>query len=105
MGQTALLRIIQDRFVAGHDSCELRRNTIEHEHEELPCESGDRLRQLDFTDGMDTGDGVHWAGSEVLNIFSNFGPSPERSFPGSGGIMKFPEVADTMDTGPGNVSP
>ena len=26
MGQTARLRIIQDRFVAGHDSCELRRH-------------------------------------------------------------------------------
>ena len=24
-------------------------NAIENEHEELPCESGDRLRQLDFT--------------------------------------------------------
>ena len=26
MGQTARLRIIQDRFIAGHDSCELRRH-------------------------------------------------------------------------------
>ena len=26
MGQTARLRIIRDRFVAGHDSCELRRH-------------------------------------------------------------------------------
>ena len=78
-------------------------DAIEDEHEELPCESGVRLRQLDFTGGMDTGDGVHWPGSYMLNIFSNFGPDPERSFPVSGGIMKFPEVSDTMDTG--NVSP
>ena len=51
---------------------------------------------------MDTGDGVHWPGSNMLNIFSNYGP--KRSFPGSGGIKKFPEVSDTMDTGPRNVS-
>ena len=51
------------------------------------------------------GDGVHWPGSDVLNICSSSGPDPERSFPGSEGIMKFPEVPDTMDTRPGNVSP
>ena len=77
-------------------------DAIVDEHEELPCESGARLHQLNFTGGMDAGDGVHW--SDVLNIVSNFGPGPERSFPGSGGIMKFPDVLDTMDTGPGNVS-
>ena len=26
MGQTAQLRLIQDRFIAGHNSCELRRH-------------------------------------------------------------------------------
>ena len=61
--------------------------------------------KLDFTDDMDTGDGVQWPGSDVLNIFSNSGPDPGRSFPGSEGIMKFPEVLDMMDTGPGKVSP
>ena len=45
------------------------------------------------------------AGSDVLNVFSHSSPDPEKSFPGSGGIMKFPEVSDMMDTGPGNASP
>ena len=80
-------------------------DAIGDEHEALPCKSGARLRQLDFTGGMDTGDGVHWPASEVLNIVSNFGPGQERSFPGLGEIMKFPDVLDTMDTGPGNVLP
>ena len=30
MGQTARLRIIRDRFIAGHDSCELRRHLDSH---------------------------------------------------------------------------
>ena len=80
-------------------------NAIENEHEELPCESGDRLCQLDFTGGMDTENRVYWPGSDVLNVFSPFGLDPESSFPDSGGIMKFPGVSDMNDTGPGSVSP
>ena len=59
-------------------------NAIEDEHEELPCESRTRLRQLDFTGGMHTGDGVHWPGSDVLNITSNFGPGPGEILSGFG---------------------
>ena len=79
-------------------------NAIENEHEELPGESGDRLRQLDFTGGMDTENGVYWPGSDVLNILRySLWSGPE--FPDSGGIMKFPGVSDINDTGPGSVSP
>ena len=77
-------------------------DAIEDKPEAFPWESGARLCLLDFTSGMDTGDGVHWPGSNMLDIVSSFGPAPERSFPGSGGIMKFPDVLGTMDTEPGN---
>ena len=50
---------------------------------------------------MDPGDEVHWPGLDVLNIISNSGQDPGRSFPGSAGITTLPEV----DTGPGKVSP
>ena len=47
---------------------------------------------------------VHWPGLDVLSIFSNSGPDPGKSFPGSGGITTLPEVYDTMDAGPRKVS-
>ena len=43
-------------------------------------------------------------GLDILNIFIDSGPDPGKSFPGSAGIT-LPEVYDTMDTGPGKVSP
>ena len=54
---------------------------------------------------MDTGNEVHWPWLDVLYIFSKSGQAPGRSFPGSAGITTLPVVYDTMDMGPGKVSP
>ena len=50
-------------------------------------------------------DEVHLPGLDVLNIISNSGQDLGRSFPGLAGITTIPEVYDSMDTGPGRVSP
>ena len=75
--------------------------------EAFPRESGAGLRLFDFASGMDTEDGVHWPGSgrwsDVLDIVSGFGPGPERSLPGSRGIIKFPDVLRTIETESGNL--
>ena len=83
-------------------------DAIEDGPEALNQESGARLRVLDFSSGMDTGDGVYWpesaCWSDMLDIVSSFGLGPERPFLGSGGIMKFPDVLGTIATEPGNLS-
>ena len=84
-------------------------DTIEDKPEALSQEPGARLSILDFASGMDTGDGVDWlestCWSDMLDIVSNFGLGPERPFPSSGGIMKFPDVLGTIANEPGILSP
>ena len=80
-------------------------DAIEDEHEAFFWESGARLSPLGITSGMDMGDGVHWPGSDVLDIVNNFGLASDRSFPGSGGIIKLADVLGKMETGPRNVLP
>ena len=79
-------------------------DAMKHKAEVFPRQSGAGLHLFDFASGMDTGDGMHWPGSDVSDIVSDFGPGPERSFPGSGGIMKFPDVLGMIETEPGNLS-
>ena len=45
---------------------------------------------------------MHWPGSARWSDMAiDFGPDPKRSFPGSGGIMKFPDLLGTIETEPG----
>ena len=67
MGQTARLRIILDRFIAGHDSCELRRHLDSVSPETPIREIVDRCRVWESHADSDT------------RRFSK--PGPDRPFP------------------------
>ena len=67
MGQTARLRIIQDRFVAGHDSCELRRHLNSVPPETPIRDNVDRCRVWESH-----------ADSDARRISR---PGPDRAFP------------------------
>ena len=56
---------------------------IKNEHEGPPYHSGTRLQLRDCDDDMQTGDEVHWPGSDVWNIFSNAGKNHNKLIPRS----------------------
>ena len=67
MGQTARLRLIQDRFIAGHNSCQLRRHLDSVPPETPIRDIVDRCRAWESH-----------ADSDVLRAFK---PGPDTVFP------------------------